>query len=140
MTAADRLLIGIDLRKDARVITAAYNDARGVTARFNKNILARINRDLGGQFDLDHWEHRATYDEATGCVEIFVVSAREQSVRIDRLEREFRFAAGEAVHTENSYKYSPTEIDALARSAEFRVEGQWFDPDGLFSENLLAPA
>jgi dimethylhistidine N-methyltransferase len=136
----DRLLIGIDRRKAPAIIEAAYNDGRGITARFNKNILGRINRDLGGHFNLTRWEHRATYDRETGCVGIYVVSAHSQTVAIDRLEREFEFAAGEAVHTENSYKYSLAEIDALATAAGFTVERQWFDRDRLFSENLMRPS
>ncbi len=139
MTPDDRLLVGIDLRKDRTVLERAYDDAQGVTARFNRNILARINRELGGRFDLDTFRHRAVYDEAAGRVEMYLVSMQAQRVPIERLGLEVTFAAGEAIHTENSYKYAPSEIDALAEAAGLRVEQRWLDGGRRFSDNLLAP-
>jgi dimethylhistidine N-methyltransferase len=139
MQPGDGLLVGIDLRKEKATLEAAYDDARGVTARFNLNLLTRINRELGGHFDLAAFRHRAVYAEEIGRVEMYLDSLREQEVRIDRLERSFHFAAGEAVHTENSYKYSSAEIDALAAAAGLKVQARWTDGAGRFSLNLLTP-
>lgn len=139
MRPGDRLLLGADLRKDRAVLEPAYDDAQGVTARFNLNLLARINRELGGDFVLDDFEHRAVYDEALGRVEIYIVSKRAQRVTVLGLGLEVEFAAGEAIHTENSYKYSLPEIATLAEAAGLYVERQWFDGARRFSENLLAP-
>jgi L-histidine Nalpha-methyltransferase len=136
----DALLVGIDLRKDRAVLEAAYDDSRGVTAAFNRNLLVRINRELGGHFDPDAFRHRAVYNEGEGRVEMYLVSTRAQRVTIDRLGLEVAFAEGEAVHTENSYKYSPAEITALAGAAGLRLERQWLDPERRFSLNLFAPA
>ncbi len=140
LSPPDRLLVGIDLRKDRAVLEPAYDDARGVTARFNLNVLARINRELGGRFDLKAFRHRAVYDEEAGRIEMYLVSTRAQSIRIEDLRLTVPFAAGEAIHTENSYKYSAAEIEALASAAQFRIHDQWLDAAGRFSENLLAPA
>lgn len=135
----DRLLLGVDLRKERSLLEAAYADAAGVTAQFNLNLLARINRELGGDFALDRFEHRVTWDEAAGRISMWLVSRAAQRVTIGALQRSFRFAEGETLHTEDSWKYSPAEIDALAAAAGFAVVGRWFDPDRRFSSSLLAP-
>jgi L-histidine N-alpha-methyltransferase len=140
MSPWDRLLVGIDLRKDRAVLQRAYDDSYGVTARFNRNILARINRELGGHFDLGKFHHRAIYNEQIGRIEMYLVSARAQLISIDRLGLEVPFEAGEMIHTENSYKYSVGEIEALAGAAGLRIERQWLDAERRFSLNLLAPA
>jgi dimethylhistidine N-methyltransferase len=140
MTSADRLLMGIDLRKERSVLEPAYDDARGVTARFILNLLARINRELGGHFDLSTFRYRAVYQEQAGRMEMSLVSQVAQRVRVDRLELEVPFEAGEAIHAENSYKYSFEEIETLAAAAGFRIETQWLDGQKRFSANLLAPA
>ena len=140
MSRQDRLLVGIDLRKDSAVLQRAYDDSAGVTARFNRNILARINRELGGHFDLNAFEHQAIYDEKIGRVEIYLVSARAQRVAIDHLELEVPFAAGERVHTENSYKYSIAEIEDLAAASGLLIQRQWLDAGHRFSVNLFAPS
>jgi L-histidine Nalpha-methyltransferase len=140
MRPEDRLLIGIDLRKDRAVLEPAYDDARGVTARFNKNLLARINHELGGHFALDSFDHRAVYDEVIGRVEMYLVSRHAQTVPIDQLGLEAEFDAGEPIHTENSYKYSDHEIHELAANAGFQVERSWYDAAMRFSENLFRPA
>ncbi|HEV7391955.1 MAG TPA: L-histidine N(alpha)-methyltransferase, partial [Burkholderiales bacterium] len=114
---------------------AAYNDAKGVTAAFNLNLLSRINRELGADFDLDHYEHRAHYDERAGRIEMHLVSRRDQQVHIDG--RTFQFTAGETIHTENSYKYSIEEFQQLARSAGFNANHYWVDPQALFSIHHL---
>ena len=139
MKPSDFLQIGIDLRKDRAVLVRAYDDSQGVTADFNLNLLGRINRDLGGHFDLAAFQHRAVYNEGPGRIEIYLVSRKAQRVRIDRLHLEVALEAGEAIHTENSYKYSLAEIDALAASAGLRTAAQWLDAERRFSVSLLAP-
>jgi L-histidine N-alpha-methyltransferase len=139
MTAGDGLLVGIDLRKDPAVLEQAYDDAQGVTAEFNLNLLTRINRELGGHFDVAAFQHRAVYNEPLGRIEIYLVSKQSQQVRIDNLDLEVRLAAGEAIHTENSYKYSAEEIETLAASAGFGIGDQWLDQQRRFSSNLLLP-
>jgi L-histidine N-alpha-methyltransferase len=135
----DRLLLGVDLRKDRTVLEGAYDDAQGVTAQFNLNLLARINRELGGHFDLGSFCHRAVYKEDAGRIEMYLDSLRQQTVEIDRLGLTVSFAAGEAIHTENSYKYSFAELDDLAAGADLRIEQRWLDRDGRFALSLLAP-
>jgi dimethylhistidine N-methyltransferase len=135
----DRFLVGIDMQKDEWILHRAYNDHRGVTARFNKNALARINRELGGEFDLDSFAHRATYEKPAGAIRLFLVSRKDQVVRIRDLDLIVRFEKGEALHTENSYKYSFAEIEALASASDFSIERQWRDPLGWFTVNLFAP-
>lgn len=140
MGEADRILVGIDLRKDRAVLERAYDDAEGVTARFNLNLLARINRELDGAFDLSAFRHRAVYDDDAGRIEMYLVSTRDQAVAIGQLSMSVRFSAGEALRTEYSYKYSAGEIDALAASADVRVEARWLDAGRRFSVALFAPA
>src|SRR5207245_6200018 len=120
MTAADALLVGIDLRKDRATLEAAYDDAQGVTAQFNRNLLARINRELGGHFELDSLAHRAVYNEELGRIEMYLISTKHQRIHIDALDLDVALSAGEAIHTENSYKYSLAEIASLAEGAGFR--------------------
>ncbi|HEU4752590.1 MAG TPA: L-histidine N(alpha)-methyltransferase, partial [Armatimonadota bacterium] len=117
---------------------AAYDDAQGVSARFNLNLLRRINTELGGTFDLAAFRHRAVYNEEAGRMEMYLDSLREQTVRITALGMEARFAAGEGVHTEDSYKYSRAEIRELADAAGLEIERQWLDPKQWFSVNLLS--
>lgn len=135
----DRLLVGIDLRKERSVLEAAYDDARGVTADFNRNLLVRINHELGGHFDPASFRHRAIYDELHGRIEMYLVSDRAQSVAINELNLVACFAADEAIHTEDSYKYSPEEIAALATSAGLSVCRQWFDGEQRFCVTLFGP-
>ena len=133
----DALLLGADLKKDRNVLEAAYNDALGVTAAFNLNVLARINRELGGNFDLRAFQHSAFYNEAVGRVEIYIESMREQSVAISQLEMEVQFAEGEQIHTENSYKYDLNDIARLAAETGFVHGRTWLDSQERFSSNLL---
>jgi uncharacterized SAM-dependent methyltransferase len=104
-----------------------------VTARFNLNLLRRINADLGADFRIDHFRHRARYDEARGRIDMFLDSTCAQSVRVNG--RSFALAAGEAIHTESSYKYSPKEIEALVGAAGLTLDAQW--SDGRFAVNLV---
>jgi L-histidine N-alpha-methyltransferase len=133
----DALLLGADLKKDKGMLEAAYNDALGVTAAFNLNVLARINRELGGNFDLRAFQHRAFYNEVLGRVEIYIESTREQTVAISQLEMEVQFQAGEQIHTENSYKYDPNDIASLASATGFVHARTWLDSEARFSSNLL---
>ena len=137
MTDRDRLLMGVDLRKDRSVLEAAYDDSQGVTARFNLNLLERINKELGGQFEVDRFRHRAVYNEDVGRVEMYLGSTCAQTVRIEDLDLDVPFEKGEEIHTENSYKYSLDEIDTLADAARMQIERRWLDTRGLFSKNLL---
>ncbi|MGA8005170.1 MAG: L-histidine N(alpha)-methyltransferase [Burkholderiales bacterium] len=129
--ASGAMLVGVDLKKDANVLHAAYNDAKGVTAAFNLNLLARINRELAGDFDLRRFRHYAFYNASLGRVEMHLVSLARQSVRVGRSR--FQFDAGETIHTENSWKYSVEEFQALAAEAGFRAARVWRDRRGLFS-------
>ncbi|MCS6952346.1 MAG: L-histidine N(alpha)-methyltransferase [Bryobacterales bacterium] len=133
----DRLLLGIDLRKEASTLERAYDDSQRVTAQFNRNLLARINRELGGHFDVSRFAHRAVYREDVGRIEMYLVSEARQTVRIDALDWEVAFLEGEEIHTENSYKYSFEEIDELADAAGLRIEARWLDRHSRFSLNLL---
>jgi len=134
--AQGAMLVGVDLKKDANLLHAAYNDARGVTAAFNLNLLARINRELGGDFDLRRFRHYAFYNAAPGRIEMHLVALARQTARVGRSR--FRFAAGETIHTENSYKYSVEEFRALARRAGFDGKRVWLDRRGLFALHGLA--
>jgi dimethylhistidine N-methyltransferase len=125
------MLVGVDLKKDANLLHAAYNDAKGVTAAFNLNLLARINRELRGDFKLRRFRHYALYNAALGRIEMHLVSLAAQSVNVG--SHRFSFEAGESIHTENSYKYSIEGFRALAANAGFRGEKVWLDPKGLFA-------
>jgi dimethylhistidine N-methyltransferase len=135
---AARMLVGVDLRKDARVLHAAYNDSRGVTAAFDLNLLARINRELGADFDLARFSHYAFYNVAAGRVEMHLVSLARQSVRLGR--HRFAFEAGESIHTENSYKYSIEGFRALAARAGYAARKVWTDRRGRFALHGLQAA
>ncbi len=132
----DALLIGFDLIKDAAVLNAAYNDAAGVTAGFNKNMLVRINRELGGSFDVDAFEHVAFWNRRKSRIEMHLESIYEQTVWIQDLGRGFHFDRGERIHTENSYKFNPASIGRLLRRSGFKLEKRWTDENGWFCEAL----
>lgn len=133
----DALLLGADLKKDRRILEPAYDDALGLTAAFNLNLLSRVNRELGGDFDLRAFKHHAFYNEELGRVEIYIESARAQVVTIKKLGMEVRFKAGERIHTENSYKYDLSGIAQLAEETGFRCARTWLDSQARFSSNLL---
>jgi L-histidine Nalpha-methyltransferase len=135
---AARMLVGVDLRKDATVLHAAYNDAQGVTAAFNLNLLARINRELRGNFVLKAFAHYAFYNAPLGRIEMHLVSLARQSVRLGR--HRFDFEAGESIHTENSYKYSVEGFSALAAAAGFGRTKTWMDGKRLFALHALTAA
>lgn len=125
------LLIGVDLKKDEDVLHAAYNDAGGITAAFNRNLLARMNRELGADFALEEFAHAAFYNPGAGRIEMHLESRRDQDVRIDG--QRFHFAEGERIHTENSYKYTVPEFQALAARAGFVPGEVWRDDSDWFS-------
>jgi uncharacterized SAM-dependent methyltransferase len=135
----DRFLVGIDLQKDKTIIENAYNDAQGITAEFNLNLLTHVNRELGGDFVLENFDHKAIYNDEIGRIEMYLVSNIDQKVFISDLDLEVSFTAHETIHTENSFKYSLNEIDTLAEETGLYVEQQWFDSERLFSLNLFAP-
>ncbi|MFH1574851.1 MAG: L-histidine N(alpha)-methyltransferase [Acidobacteriota bacterium] len=139
MGPEDRLLIGMDLHKARSILEPAYDDALGVTAAFNLNLLARINRELGGQFELSRFRHRSVYNEDLRRIEMYLVSSTAQQVRIDHLDMEISFEAGEAIHTENSHKYTRADIRSMLWKSGFALERQYLDPQRLFSLNLAAP-
>ena len=123
------LLIGVDLKKDRHVLEAAYNDSAGVTAQFNLNLLQRINRELGADFDLDQWQHRAIYNSDAGRIEMHLISETDQSVHFN--EHKFHFRRGEKIITEYSYKYSPDEFAAFAGQTGFNFVRMWTDEAAL---------
>ena len=124
----DRLLLGVDLVKDPAVLEAAYDDAQGITAQFNLNILARLNRELSANFDLASFRHRAVWNHEHGRIEMHLVSARDQRVRIADLDLDVDFRQGETIHTENCYKYSRSRMESLLTRHGFQVLGHFSDP------------
>jgi len=137
LSPGDALLLGADLKKDRKILEAAYDDSLGVTSAFNLNVLARINRELDGDFDLRAFKHAATYNEALGRVEIYIESRRAQTAIIGKLDLRVSFDSGEQIHTENSYKYDLSDIDRLATSTGFKCAHTWLDSEKRFSSNLL---
>ena len=129
------LLVGVDLVKDPATLHAAYNDAAGVTAAFNKNLLARANRELGAGFELDAFAHYAPYNVANHRVEMYLVSLRRQSVEL--AGETVHFAPGEAVHTEDSHKYTIESFREMAARAGFSPRAVWTDENRLFSVHWL---
>lgn len=141
LTPADRLLVGFDLRKDPRRIRAAYDDAQGVTAEFNFNLLRRLNAEAGTDFDLDAWQHFPDYDPSTGAMRSWLVSRRAQTVRVGALAGQaFEIAAWEAIHTESSYKFTLPQVAGLAAAAGLRVVEVFQDEAGDFADVVLAVA
>lgn len=132
------LLIGVDLRKDAAVLEAAYNDSAGVTAAFNLNLLTRLNREFHADFDCRRFVHHAHYDAGRGRIEMHLRSCAAQ--RFSVLGRPFELAPGETLHTENSYKYSTNILELMARASGFRIETQWTDPRRYFAVQWWAAA
>ena len=132
------LLIGVDLKKDPAILDAAYNDANGVTAAFNLNLLRRINRELAGDFDTETFAHHAFYNSARGRVEMHLISECKQTVRVNG--HAFKFNAGDSIHTENSYKYTIDEFQMLAQQAGFTPCRVWSDNNDLFSLHYLRAA
>ena len=140
LRAGDGLLLGADLKKDRAVLEDAYDDPLGVTAAFNLNLLARINRELQADFSVRDFRHVALYDEREGRVEMHLESVREQTVRVKALEISVDFRVGERIHTENSYKYDLDGLAALAAETGFERAETWLDSSERFSSNLFVAA
>jgi dimethylhistidine N-methyltransferase len=140
MGPEDRLLLGTDLAKDRATLEAAYDDAQGVTARFNRNLLERINRELGADFDVGQFSHRALYRPELGRVEMQLVARSDQLVHIPAAGMSVAFAAGEAIHTESSHKYTRQALRHLAERGGFVEEAFWVDRDGRFRLQRWRPA
>ncbi len=136
---AGTMLVGVDCKKkEPDTLNAAYNDASGYTEAFNLNLLGRMRRELGAEIEEGGFSHYAFYNPVPGRVEMHLYSRRDQLIRV--ADEEYRFNAGETIHTESSYKYRPDEFQALARSAGWRPEACWTDDQGLFSIHCIRPA
>ena len=131
----DHFLLGVDLVKDTATLEAAYDDPTGVTAAFNVNVLGRINRELGGDFDLRSFAHRAHYNQQLDRIEMHLVSRIDQTVNLASLDQTVSFAAGESIHTENSYKYTLAMLERLALDGGFTIDEIW--TDGAFADVLM---
>ena len=129
------LLIGVDLQKDTAILNAAYNDRAGYTESFNKNLLVRINRELGADFDIEKFNHFAFYNEAEERIEMHLVSMQDQQVTIE--DQTFQFKKDQSILTEYSHKYSIEGFQALAKRAGFKSIKVWVDKDKLFSVHYL---
>jgi dimethylhistidine N-methyltransferase len=136
LRAGDALLLGTDLAKSSKVLVPAYDDAQGVTAQFNKNILARLNRELDADFNLDAFRHLALWNKRCSRMEIYLESTQAQSVFIPAIDMDVRFAAGERIHTENSYKYTDDMVNDILSSSGFKLERTWTDPRRWFGVHL----
>ena len=137
LRTGDALLLGTDLEKSVAVQMLAYDDPAGVTAAFNMNLLARINRELGANFDLSRFRHEARWSTAERRIEMHLRSTQDQIVLIPAAKLEIRFKEGETIWTESSHKYQPAEVVAMAQRTGFRCEGQWIDEEWPFAQNLL---
>ncbi|MGH9616078.1 MAG: L-histidine N(alpha)-methyltransferase [Acidobacteriaceae bacterium] len=132
----DALLLGTDMVKDVPPLLAAYNDAAGVTAEFNKNMLARLNRELGANFSLDAFDHRAIWNATKSRIEMHLDSKRTQMVHVEMLHRSIDFRRGESIHTENSYKFCPEDVEDLLLKSGYVLEQSWYDDKRWFGVHL----
>jgi dimethylhistidine N-methyltransferase len=137
LAPGDAVLLGTDLRKSAALLEPAYDDAAGVTAEFNKNLLVRINRELGGAFDPDAFRHRATWNRFASRIEMYLESRSDQTVAISHLGLHVRFARSERIHTENSYKFTRARIRDIVTAAGLHPERSWLDERRWFALHLL---
>jgi uncharacterized SAM-dependent methyltransferase len=137
LNPGEGFLLGTDLKKSEDVLLPAYDDPLGVTAAFNLNILARINRELGGDFDLAGFRHRVRYNQEEGRIEMHLESRRAQTVAVQASEIEVSFEPGETIHTESSYKFDLDQVRALAADTGFELRRSWTDSQGRFASNLL---
>jgi uncharacterized SAM-dependent methyltransferase len=133
----DALLLGTDLEKDVATQLLAYNDPAGVTAAFNLNLLARINRELGANFDLARFRHAARWNDENKRIEMHLRSTQERAVEIRAANLRLTFQEGETIWTESSHKYRAEEVVRMAERTGFRCEGQWIDAEWAFAQNLL---
>jgi dimethylhistidine N-methyltransferase len=136
LQAGDALLLGTDLVKDESIMVAAYDDRDGVTAEFNLNILHRLNRELGAEFNLESFRHRALWNSVESRIEMHLASTCDQRVRIAAIELDLVFRTRETIHTESSYKFTPETIRTLVEDASFKVERTWTDERGWYAVTL----
>lgn len=139
MNPEDSLLIGFDMIKDEEVLTSAYNDAKGVTAMFNINVLTRINNELGGNFDISKFKHTSIFNPKENRIEMHLISLVNQGVEIKSIDKKFQFQKGESIHTENSYKFNDEIINNMSNAANLKVVNSWKDSLKYFSLCLLRP-
>ena len=137
LSAGDSLLLGVDMRKSPKVLIPAYNDSQGVTAAFNKNVLARINRELGGNFALDLFAHRIVWNSDESRIEMHLESLTDQVVELESLGVSIPFRKGERIHTENSYKFTQPMLESMAQNGGFTIERCWTDAKKRFTVHLL---
>jgi L-histidine N-alpha-methyltransferase len=137
MNAGDALLLGTDMRKSPDVLMPAYDDPQGVTAAFNKNLVVRINRELGANFDLDSFAHRIVWNDRLSRIEMHLESLRQQTVTVRDLALTIQFAQGETIHTENSYKFTIPMVQAIAKNGGLKIEHTWSDARQWFTVHLL---
>lgn len=137
LNSGDHAIIGFDLKKNPKTILQAYNDKQGITRAFNMNLLKRINRELEADFDLGCFEHYPTYDPETGFAKSYLVSLKNQTVKINVLDTSFDFEAGETIHTEISRKYSIKQIELLLENAKFKVSKHFFDCRHYYVDTLI---
>ena len=136
LSPGDTLVVGTDVAKDESVLLPAYDDAAGVTAAFNRNLLVRINRELGGNFDLESFAHQVRWNALASRIEMHLESTRPQEVEIPALRLRVPFDAGETIHTENSYKFTPTMVESILENGGFSRERTWHDPRRWFAMHL----
>ena len=136
LSPGDTLLLGTDLAKPASVLLPAYDDAAGVTAAFNRNLLVRINRELGANFDVESFAHVARWNPVASRIEIYLESVQAQEVAIPALGMSVRFGRGETIHTENSYKFTATMVDSILQNGGFVRDCTWMDPRRWFALHL----
>jgi L-histidine N-alpha-methyltransferase len=136
LNRGDSLLLGTDMVKDTAIMIPAYDDAQGITAQFNKNILGRLNRELGAGFDLDTFRHVAVWNPLRSCMEMHLESVVRQSVEIELLQSRIKFAEGERIHTEDSHKYTMKMVNKMLKAAGFSPDQAWFDGQKWFSLHL----
>jgi uncharacterized SAM-dependent methyltransferase len=139
MNENDRLFVGFDMQKDPRTILSAYDDPQGVTAAFNLNLLRRINRELGGDFDLEKFSHYAQYRPVECAARSFLISREKQTVRIAALDRSFEFYQWEPIFMEISQKYTRAMIEELADESGFAIETEFFDDVNFYTDSLWRP-
>jgi L-histidine N-alpha-methyltransferase len=137
LQAGDKLLLGVDLIKSKEIVLPAYNDSKGITARFNHNLLDRINHELDGDFNLNEFEHQPKYDENEGIAKSFIVSTANQTVEIKALGKSFNFSEGEKIHTEISRKYNDDLIKKIIANTDFNLETKILDSKGYFADYIL---
>ena len=136
LNIGDYLLIGFDLKKDPILLQNAYNDSQGISEKFNKNLLNRINKELGGNFDLSLFDYLSIYDKKEGAIISKLISKKQQKVKINSLNKVFSFAKGEAIHTESSYKYNQNDIFYISQKSGFSIIENLYDEKRFFTNSL----